>query len=62
MWNIFSGAFFLQELANMFNALYNTPPNYGPGKQCDCVLLLFAQLYNFKVGTCIGTTRLLYWL
>ncbi|XP_014669314.1 PREDICTED: nucleolar MIF4G domain-containing protein 1-like [Priapulus caudatus] len=46
------GAYFLQMLAKRFDELYSQGENYGQGKECDNVLTLFANLYNFKVVHC----------
>ena len=45
-----TGAYFLQSLAEKFSELHSDSPNYGRGKECDCVILLFSHLYNFKVS------------
>ena len=39
----------VQALAKKLDELLGDPPNYGRGKECDCVLLLLAHLYNYKV-------------
>ena len=46
-----TGAYFLQSLAEKFRELHCNGPNYGQGKECDCVILLFSHLYNFKVSS-----------
>ncbi|XP_077978502.1 nucleolar MIF4G domain-containing protein 1-like [Glandiceps talaboti] len=47
------GAHFLQNLAKKLNDVYQQNDNYGEGKECDNVVLLFAHLYNFKVIHCV---------
>ena len=44
------GAYVIQALAQKLSKLLGDLPNYGQGKECDCVVLLIAHLYNFKVG------------
>ena len=43
------GAYVVQALAERLDQLLRDPPNYGQGKECNCVLLLLAFLYNYKV-------------
>ncbi|XP_059152514.1 nucleolar MIF4G domain-containing protein 1-like [Physella acuta] len=45
------GAFVLQKLAKKFDTLLSEP-QYGMGKQMENVLLLIANIYNFKVIHC----------
>ncbi|CAL1535331.1 unnamed protein product [Lymnaea stagnalis] len=45
------GAFFIQKLANKFDTLL-CEPEYGNGKLMENVLLLIANIYNFKVIHC----------
>ena len=47
------GAYFVEQLVKTFNSLYN---GERIGKECDCTVLLLAQLYTFKVITYIATT------
>ena len=51
------GAYLVQKLAQKLESLLSQPPNYGQGKECNCVVLLMANLYTFKVSplpkTCI---------
>ncbi|XP_038077410.1 nucleolar MIF4G domain-containing protein 1-like [Patiria miniata] len=46
------GAHFIETLARKLDDLYKQGGNYGHGKQCDNVILLFIHLYNFKVIHC----------
>lgn len=46
------GAYVVQALAERLDQLLRDPPNYGQGKECNCVLLLLAFLYNYKVRLC----------
>ena len=46
----FSGAHVVQSLAKKLGSLLGDGPNYGAGKECDCVLLMLAHLYNYRVG------------
>ncbi|XP_022099083.1 nucleolar MIF4G domain-containing protein 1-like isoform X2 [Acanthaster planci] len=46
------GAHFIETLARRFADLYSQGENYGDGKQCDNVILLFTHLYNFRVIHC----------
>lgn len=39
----------VQSLAQKLGALLGDQPNYGRGKECDCVVLLLAHLYNYRV-------------
>ena len=46
----FSGAFFVERLAERFDNLHRDgKEDYGQGKECLNVVSLFAHLYNFKV-------------
>jgi nucleolar MIF4G domain-containing protein 1 len=47
------GAYVVQTLAQKLDSLLSQSPNYGRGKECDCVMLLMASLYNFKVIHCV---------
>ena len=40
----------VQSLAKKLGSLLGDGPNYGAGKECDCVLLMLAHLYNYRVG------------
>ena len=44
-----AGAHVVQSLAQKLGALLGDKPNYGRGKECDCVVLLLAHLYNYRV-------------
>ncbi|KAG1656332.1 Nucleolar MIF4G domain-containing protein 1 [Nymphon striatum] len=46
------GAFVVQAIADRFNALLSENENHGEGKECDNLLHLLAQIYNFKVIHC----------
>ena len=46
---LFQGAYMVQRLAQKLDQLLSQPPDYGRGKECNCVLLLIAYLYTFKV-------------
>lgn len=46
----FSGAHVVQSLAKKLGSLLGDGPNYGAGKECDCILLMLAHLYNYRVG------------
>ena len=43
------GAYLVQKLAQKLDTFLSESPNYGRGKECDCVLLLIGHLYTFKV-------------
>ena len=48
--NLYSlGAFFIQSLVEKFSDLHSETNKYFDGKECDNVLMMTAQLYNFKV-------------
>lgn len=40
----------VQTLAEKLDELLGDSPNYGRGKECNCVVLILAHLYNYKVG------------
>ena len=44
-----AGAHLVQSLAQKLGSLLGNKPNYGRGKECDCVVLLLAHLYNYRV-------------
>ena len=44
-----TGAYVVQAFAKKLDELLHQPPDYGSGRECDCVLLLLAHLYNYKV-------------
>ncbi|XP_071803318.1 nucleolar MIF4G domain-containing protein 1-like [Asterias amurensis] len=46
------GAHFIQAAACKLDELYSQGGNYGDGKHCDNIVLLFTHLYNFKVIHC----------
>ncbi|XP_071942188.1 nucleolar MIF4G domain-containing protein 1-like [Antedon mediterranea] len=46
------GAHFITRVAKEFSTLYGSGGNYGVGKQCDNILLIFSHLYNFKIIHC----------
>ena len=46
---IFAGAHVVQSLAMKLGLLLGDGPNYGIGKECDCVVLMLAHLYNYRV-------------
>ena len=46
---IFAGAHVVQSLAKKLGLLLGDGPNYGIGKECDCVVLMLAHLYNYRV-------------
>ena len=43
----------MQVLAKRLAALMAAGGSYGAGRECDCVLLLLAQLYNLRVIHCL---------
>jgi len=43
------GAFFIQSLIEKFDDFHKEGGKYLEGKECDNVLMMIAQLYNFKV-------------
>ncbi|XP_068762355.1 nucleolar MIF4G domain-containing protein 1-like [Montipora capricornis] len=47
------GAFFVEKLAELFDALHDCEKDsFGQGKQCANVVALFGHLYNFKIIHC----------
>ena len=40
----------VQGLTKKLGLLLGDPPDYGRGKECDCVVLMLAHLYNYRVG------------
>jgi nucleolar MIF4G domain-containing protein 1 len=40
-------------LVKALNDYLSNPPDYSKGKECDCVLLLLSQMYNFKMIHCV---------
>ncbi|CAI8022832.1 Nucleolar MIF4G domain-containing protein 1 [Geodia barretti] len=47
------GAYLVQKLAQKLESLLSQPPNYGQGKECDCIVLLMANLYTLKIVHCV---------
>lgn len=45
-----TGASVIEVLVCKLDSLLSLSPNYGNGKECDCLLLLLTHLYNFKVS------------
>ena len=43
----------VQSLAVKLDELLKDGQNYGRGKECDCVVLLLAHLYNYRVSLCV---------
>ena len=45
-----TGASVTEVLVCKLDSLLSLSPNYGNGKECDCLVLLLTHLYNFKVS------------